>query len=133
VRAALTSTAAGLAVTAIGIVALVAMFGSSSSVAPTAVPPTPTAATAPPIATPSTTSTSEGPFVVAVPAPTPDLAGVGSAVGRVLYANGYATNNNPEKLAGDLPPSVVALLIEREVTLAVATEADGAGIEEVAP
>jgi hypothetical protein len=133
VRAALTSTAAGIAVTAIGIIALVAMFGATSSAERTAVPPATTAATAVPTPPPSTTTTSAGPVEVAVPAPTPDLAGVGSAVGRVLYANGYATNNDPEELAGELPPAVLALLIEREVTLTIATEPVDAGNQEVAP
>lgn len=132
-RAAFTSTAAGLVVAAIGVVALVAMFGATSSAEPAAVPPTTTVAAEVSTTIPSTTTTSERTVVVAVPAATPELAGVGSAVGRVLYAKGYATNNNPDALVGELPPAVLALLIEREVTLAVATEADDTGIEEVAP
>lgn len=132
-RTALTSTAAGIAVAAIGVVALVAMFGSAPSAVPTAVPaPTTTAVEAPKTLPPGTTA-AEAPVVVAVPAPTPELAGVGSAVGRVLYANGYATNNEPEELAGELPPAVLALLIEREVTLAIATEAEDGENQEVTP
>lgn len=132
-RTALTSTAAGIAVTAIGVVALIGMLGSASSAVPTAVPaPTTTVAEAP-TTLPAGTTGPEAPVVVVVPAPTPELAGVGSAVGRVLYANGYATNNEPDELAGELPPAVLALLIEREVTLAIATEAKNGDNQEVTP
>ena len=132
-RAALTSTAAGLAVMAIGVVALVAMFGAGqgaeSAPEPVVVAPAPTSTTT----TTVTTTTATGPVVIAVPAPTPDLAGVGDAVSRVLYANGYATSTAPDELEGALPPAVLALLIEREVTLTIATEADTAESTEVSP
>ena len=122
-RTALTSTAAGVAVMAIGVVALIAMFGGTAreEAAPEAavVAPAPDSTTTAPA-----TTTTTGPVVVAVPAPTPDLAGVGDAVSRVLYANGYATNTTPDELEGSLPPAVLALLIEREVTLTIATEAE---------
>ena len=124
-RAALTSTAAGLAVMSIGVVALVAMFGASaneeSAPETVVVAPAPTSTT-----TTQATTTSAGPVVVAVPAPTPDLAGVGDAVSRVLYGSGYATNTAPDELEGALPPAVLALLIEREITLTIATEAESA-------
>ena len=126
-RTALTSTAAGLAVMAIGVVALIAMFGGSPSEAPAsdlvASLPTPTTTTTAPAVT-----TSGEPLVVAASAPTPDLAGVGAAVSRVLYGNGYAINANPDELEGVLPPAVVELLIERKVTLTIATDS-----EEVSP
>jgi len=132
-RAALTSTAAGLAVMAIGVVALVAMFGAAQGEEPAPEPvvvaPAPTSTTAATV----TTTTATGPVVVAVPAPTPDLAGVGDAVTRVLYANGYATSTAPDELEGALPPAVLALLIEREVALTIATEADTIESKEVSP
>lgn len=132
-RAALTSTAAGLAVMAIGVVSLVAMFGTAqgeeSAPESAVVAPAPTSTTTAMV----TTTTATGPVVIAVPAPTPDLVGVGDAVSRVLYANGYATSTAPDELEGALPPAVLALLIEREVTLTIATETDSAESKEVSP
>ena len=126
-RTALTSTAAGLAVMAIGVVSLIAMFGGSLSEAPAsdlvADLPAPTPTTTAPAVT-----TSGEPIVVTAPAPTPDLAGVGDAVTRVLYGNGYSISTNPDELEGVLPPAVLQLLIEREVTLTIATDS-----EEVSP
>jgi hypothetical protein len=131
-RSALTSTAAGLAVAAIGAVALIAVFGApasdESASEPVVVAPAP-----PPTTTASATTTSTGPVVVAVPSPAPDLGGVGEAVSRVLYGSGYATNTSPDQLEGALPPAVLALLIEREVTLTIATEADTAESELTSP
>ena len=128
-RTALTSTAAGVAVMAIGVVALIAMFGGTAreepAPEPVAVAPAPASTTTAPA-----TTASPSPVVVAVPAPTPDLAGVGDAVSRVLYANGYATNTAPEDLEGALPPAVLALLIEREATLTIATEAEPVDSQE---
>jgi hypothetical protein len=132
-RAALTSTAAGLAVMAIGVFSLVAMFGAAqgeeSAPDPVVVAPAPTSTTT----TTATTTTTTGPVVIAVSAPTPELAGVGDAVSRVLYGNGYATSTSPDELDGVLPPAVLALLIEREVTLTIATETDIGESEEVSP
>ncbi|MGB5431430.1 MAG: hypothetical protein WBN24_08920 [Acidimicrobiia bacterium] len=132
-RATLTSTAAGLAVMAIGVFALVAMFGAGQgeelAPEPVVVAPAPTSTTTATV----TTTTSTDPVVITVPAPTPDLAGVGDAVSRVLYGNGYATSTAPDELEGALPPAVLALLIEREVTLTIATQADGAESAEVSP
>ena len=128
-RTALTSTAAGVAVMAIGVVALIAMFGGAAREEPAPEPVVVAPAPASTTTEPATTTTT-GPVVVAVPAPTPDLAGVGDAVSRVLYANGYATNTTPEELEGALPPAVLALLIEREVTLAIATGAEASNAEE---
>ena len=132
-RAALTSTAAGLAVTAIGVFSLIAMFGAAqgeeSAPEPVVVAPAPTSTTT----TTATTTTSTDPVVIAVPAPTPELAGVGDAVSRVLYGNGYATSTGPDELEGALPPAVLALLIEREVTLTIATDPDTGESEEVSP
>ena len=122
-RTALTSTAAGVAVMSIGVAALVAMFGATTPEEPAPEPVVVAPAPTPTTTAPATTA-SPSPVVVAVPAPTPDLAGVGDAVSRVLYANGYATNTAPEDLEGALPPAVLALLIEREVTLTIATEAE---------
>jgi len=126
-RAALTSTAAGLAVMAIGVFSLIAMFGAAqgeeSAPEPLVVAPAPASTTT----TTATTTTSTGPVVIAVPAPTPELAGVGDAVSRVLYGNGYATSTGPDELEGALPPAVLALLIDREVTLTIATDT---GIDE---
>ena len=131
-RTALTSTAAGVAVMAIGVVALIAMFGGTAreepAPEPVAVAPAPASTTTAPA-----TTASPSPVVVAVPAPTPDLAGVGDAVSRVLYANGYATSTAPDELEGALPPAVLALLIEREVALTIATEADTIESKEVSP
>ena len=128
-RTALTSTAAGVAVMAIGVVALIAMFGGAAREEPAPEPVVVAPAPASTTTEPATTTTT-GPVVVAVPAPTPDLAGVGDAVSRVLYANGYATNTAPEELEGDLPPAVLALLIEREVTLTIATETESVDSQE---
>ena len=114
-RSALTSTAAGIAVMATGAIALVAMFGAS---------PSEDAISEPVVATtmPATTTTTPEPVVVSVTTPTPDLAGVGDAVARVLYGSGYAKHTAPDELEGDLPPTVLELLIEREVTLTIATD-----------
>jgi hypothetical protein len=133
VRTALTSTAAGATVTAIGVVALIAMFGATSSTESTAAPATAAIVTetAPP--PPPETTTTQAPDVVVVEVPTPDLAGVGSAVARVLYANGYVTDNDPEELAGDLPPAVLALLVERQATLTIAIEATDDENSEATP
>ena len=121
-RSALTSTAAGVAVMATGVVALVAMLGGSPSedVVSESVVATPAPLVA--TTTPATTTTSAEPVVVSVATPTPDLAGVGDAVARVLYGSGYAKHTAPEELEGDLPPAVLELLIEREVTLTIATD-----------
>ena len=132
-RAALTSTAAGFTVMAIGAFALVAMFGAAqgeeSVPQPVVVAPAPTSTTAATV----TTTTAAAPAVITIPAPAPGLAGIGDAVSRVLYGNGYATSTAPDELEGALPPAVLALLIEREVTLTIATEADTAESKEVSP
>jgi hypothetical protein len=132
-RAGLTSTAAGLTVMAIGIVALVATLGPAVSERPAPEPlivaPVPTSTTT---ATVTSTTPAE-PVVVAVAAPTPEVAGVGDAVSQVLYANGYATSTPPDELDGALPPAVLALLIEREITLTIATESGAVASEEVSP
>ena len=112
---------------AIGVVALIAMFGGTAHEEPA---PEPVVVAPASTTTAPATTTSTSPVVVAVPAPTPDLAGVGDAVSRVLYANGYATNTAPEELEGALPPAVLALLIEREVTLTIATEAEPVDSQE---
>ena len=121
-RSALTSTAAGIAVMATGVIALVAMFGASPS--EDAISEPVVATPAPVVATtmPATTTTTPEPVVVSVTTPTPDLAGVGDAVARVLYGSGYAKHTAPDELEGDLPPAVLELLIEREVTLTIATD-----------
>jgi len=121
-RSALTSTAAGVAVMAIGLVALMAILGASPSddavAEPVVATPAPLVATT----VPATTTTSAEPVVVSITTPTPDLDGVGDAVARVLYGSGYAKHTAPDELEGDLPPAVLELLIEREVTLTIATE-----------
>ena len=132
-RTALTSTAAGLAVMATGVVALVAIFGA----VPTeeAVPESVIATPAPliPTTVPATTTTIPAPVVVSVTAPTPDLAGVGDAVARVLYGSGYARHTAPDELEGALPPAVLELLIEREVTLTIATDGESTEQQAEAP
>jgi hypothetical protein len=132
-RAALTSTAAGLTVLAIGVFSLIAMFGAAqgeeSAPEPAIVAPAPTSTTTPT----ATTTTATGPVFIAVPAPTPELTGVGDAVSRVLYGSGYATSTSPDELEGALPPAVLALLIEREVTLAIATDTGTDKPDEISP
>ena len=121
-RSALTSSAAGIAVMATGLVALMAILGASPS--DDAVP-VPVVATPAPLVTttvPATTTTAAEPVVVSITTPTPELDGVGDAVARVLYGSGYAKHTAPDELEGDLPPAVLELLIEREVTLTIATE-----------
>lgn len=121
-RSALTSTAAGVAVMATGLVALMAILGASPSddamSEPVVATPAPLVATTVPL----TTTTAAEPVVVSITTPTPDLDGVGDAVARVLYGSGYAKHTAPDELEGDLPPAVLDLLIEREVTLTIATE-----------
>lgn len=129
-RTALTSTAAGLAVMATGVVALVAMLGASPSEDAVAEPVVVTPASLVATAVPATSTTSAEPVVVSVTTPTPDLAGVGDAVARVLYGSGYAKHTVPDDLEADLPPAVLDLLIEREVTLTIAT--DGVPTEQPA-
>ncbi len=132
-RTALTSTAAGLAVMAIGVVALVALLGASPGEEPVAEP-----IAGPPITTvtttlPVTTTTAAEPVVVSVATPTPDLDGVGDAVARVLYGSGYAKHTAPNELAGELPPAVLELLIEREVTLTIATDVESTEPQDGTP
>lgn len=126
-RSALTSTAAGIAVTATGLVALMTILGASPS--DDAVPEPVGATPAPLIATTVlvTTTHSAEPVVVSITTPTPDLDGVGDAVARLLYGSGYATHTASDELEGDLPPAVLELLIEREVTLTIATEGESPG------
>ncbi len=131
-RTALTSTAAGIAVALIGVIALVAMFGAASTAEP-AVKPETAAPSSTTTAAPATTTTRGEPLVVATPAPTPALEGLSESVASVLYASGYASNINPEELTGELPPAVLALLIDREVTLTIATEAETDEDQEVTP
>jgi hypothetical protein len=122
-RSALTSTGAGIAVAAIGLVALAAVIGAA---------PSEDAAPAPVVATPAPLiadtvperTTSVEPIAVSVAAPTPGLDGIGDAVARVLYGSGYATHTAQADLEADLPPAVLALLIDREVTLTIATEGE---------
>ena len=121
-RSALTSTAAGIVVMATGAVALMAILGASPGEPPV---PDPAVATPAPLVAPEppvTTTAAVEPIVVSVATPTPDLDGVGDAVARVLYGSGYAKHTAPDDLEGDLPPAVLELLIEREVTLTIATE-----------
>jgi len=132
-RSALTSTAAGLAVTAIGVIALVALFGASPGEEPSAESIAGSSTTVVTTTLPATTTTDAEPVVVAVAAPTPDLDGVGDAVARVLYGSGYATHTAPDELAGELPPAVLALLIERDVTLTIATEAEPSELQDETP
>ena len=132
-RTALTSTAAGLVVMAIGVVTLAALLGASPGEEPPSEPiaasPTPTVTTT----LAATTTTSVEPVVVSVATPTPDLDGVGDAVARVLYGSGYAKHTSPDELAGELPPAVLELLIEREVTLTIATAAESTEPQEETP
>lgn len=132
-RTALTSTAAGLAVMGIAVVALVAMLGASPGDEPSAEPiagsPTSTVTTT----LSATTATAAEPVVVSVVTPTPDLGGVGDAVARVLYGSGYAKHTTPDELGSELPPAVLALLIEREVALTIAAVAETAEPQDGTP
>lgn len=119
-RSSLTSTAAGVTVAVIGLVPLLWMMGSSpgeEDPSPALVVET-VAAQDPMVTTPP-----PKPTVVTIDSPTPDLAGVGEAATRVLYANGYAQNVTPEDVGEGLPPAVLDLLVERGTTLTVAVEA----------
>ncbi len=120
-RSSLTSTAAGVAVAAIGLVPLIWLMGSAPAEDS---PPVPTIESSNP-EVPMMTTPPPKPTVVSIDSPTPDLAGVGEAATRVLYANGYAQHVAPEDLVEELPPAVLQLLIEREVTLTVAVDDSG--------
>jgi hypothetical protein len=120
-RSSLTSTAAGVAVAAIGLVPLIWLMGSTPAEDS---PPVPTIESSNP-EVPMMTTPPPKPTVVSIDSPTPDIAGVGEAATRILYANGYAQHVAPEDLVEELPPAVLQLLIEREVTLTVAVDDSG--------
>ncbi len=119
-KSSLTSTAAGAAVAVIGLLPLLWVMRLSQTEPPPVA--TPIVTTAPTV--PTTTTIAPEPIVVTIEPTTPELAGIGDAATRVLYANGYARFTAPDDLDDELPPSVVQLLIERGVTLTVAVDAD---------
>ncbi len=122
-RSSLTSTAAGVTVAVIGLVPLLWLTGSAPvEDAPPAAAVEPTV----PEVSMMTTRPPE-PIVVTADSPTPDLAGVGEATTRVLYANGYAQHLAPEELGEGIPAAVLELLIERGATLTVAVDDPGEG------
>ncbi|MEA3502951.1 MAG: hypothetical protein U9R47_09280 [Actinomycetota bacterium] len=122
-RASLTSTAAGVAVAAIGLVPLLWLAGSTQAEDSSSAPAVESVAPVPPTVAPPPPE----PIVVTIASPTPDLAGIGDATERVLYANGYAQHVAPGDLNEGLPPAVLQLLIEREATLTVAVDDSGEG------
>lgn len=84
---------------------------STPSTAPSTMEP-------PRLAAPPAPAEPEG--VVAETAPMPKVSGVPDAVGTVLAASGHAEFVGVDELLVDLPPSVVAVLIDADVTLRVA-------------
>ena len=121
-KSSLTSTAAGIAVAAIGLLPLLWVMNASHVEQPAAAEPITVAVPAP---TATVTTTIPEPVIVTIEPTTPKLEGIGDAATRVLYANGYAQYTAPADLGDGLPPSVVQLLIDRGVTLTVAVEAAG--------
>ena len=122
-RSSLTSTAAGVTVAVIGLVPLLWLMGAAPAENPS---PAPAVESNTP-EDPMLTTFPPEPTVVTIDSPTPDLAGVGEAATRVLYANGYAQHVAPEDLDGGLPPAVLHLLIERGAALTIAVEDSGEG------
>lgn len=117
-RSSLTSTAAGVTVAVIGLVPLLWLMGSAPAEQVSPAPAAESLASE----VPMMTTPPPEPTVVTIDSPTPDLAGVGEAATRVLYANGYAQNVTPEDVGEGLPPAVLDLLVERGTTLTVAVE-----------
>jgi hypothetical protein len=120
-RSSLTSTAAGVTVAVIGLVPLLWLMGSAPAEQVSPAPAAESLASE----VPMMTTPPPEPTVVTIDSPTPDLAGVGEAATRVLYANGYAQNVAPEDVGEGLPPAVLQLLIERNATLTVAVDDSG--------
>ncbi len=106
---------------ALVIVAALVVAGGVLIQAISAPGPEPTAVEVPVAAAPPTPSETE--VVVTVTTPTAEVSGVPDSVGAVLAGAGHAEFVGVDELLADLPASVVATLIEADVTLRVAEPA----------
>jgi len=117
------SVVAAIAVTALGALPLLGLFGEADgepqAVTSIAIDSSPVLAEVN-VAKPSPVE----PEVITVTEPAPEITELSPAVVGVLHARGFAESAPGAELESELPPSVVNLLIERDVVLTIATEAE---------
>jgi hypothetical protein len=119
------SVTAAVAVAVLGAFPLLSILGAPAE-EPMGADPDVAVAPPAPVSPPPTAA----PEIITMTEPTPEVAEVSDSIVRLLHARGYIQNEAGSALEIELPETVVKVLIDRGVVLAVATE-EGTGGGEV--